>query len=141
MTDNNAQAIWDEYYKRIRRRRISEAEQLIRSTRDDGVCDESEVFLDFIHFSSVEADLVMLKQQLAENYEVSISRDEPSGHWMLAGTTRPVSLTISGDQLIEWIEFMADVAQSYACVFSTWVLTEASTGKQWLSELYEPDND
>ena len=137
MPQKDPQAIWEDYYRRIRNRRICEAEQLVAATRNDGINDQSEMFLDFRLFSSVEADLVQLKEQLAENYEVSLTKDKSSDYWNLDGTTRPIEMSLERDQLLEWVRFMADVAQSYACVFSKWVLTEANSGKQWSNESFE----
>ncbi|MCA9215196.1 MAG: hypothetical protein KDB27_19145 [Planctomycetales bacterium] len=76
MNDDEAEAVWRNYYIRIRNRRLDEAEQLIAASRKDGITDHSEMLLDFRHFSSAEAGIEQLKQQLAENYEVSVSKDE-----------------------------------------------------------------
>ncbi|REJ67068.1 MAG: hypothetical protein DWQ31_12470 [Planctomycetota bacterium] len=141
MEHDEAQAVWRDYYARIRERRVDEAEQLITASRQDGITDQCEVFLDFRHFSNVEADIEQLKVQLAENYEVSVSKYEAKDYWYLDGTTRPVPMAFERDQLLAWVKFMADVAQSYACVFSTWVLTQASTGKQWGNESFEAITD
>ena len=141
MNDDEAQTIWRAYYQRIRDRRVSEAEQLITATRQDGINDHTEMFLDFRHFSSVETNIARLKDQLAENYEVSLSKDDSSDCWFLEGTTRPISMPIEREQIIEWVKFMADVAQSHACVFSTWTLTEASTGRRWPSETFEDETE
>ena len=139
MNDDDAQTIWRAYYQRIRDRRVSEAEQLIKATRQDGINDHTEMFLDFRHFSSVEADIAQLKDQLTENYEVLLSKAESSDYWLLEGTTRPITMSFEREQIIEWVKFMADVAESYACVFSTWKLTEASTGRQWSNETFEEE--
>lgn len=45
--------------------------------------------------------------------------------WFANGTTRPYGVDgMIGDQLIAWITFMCDVANSHACVFSTWKLVD-----------------
>lgn len=137
MNDDDAKSVWRDYYIRVRNRRIDEAEQLINASRRDGITDESQMFLGFRHFSSVEDDIEQLKQQLSESYDVAVSKGKSKDYWYLDGTTRPVQMSFERDQLIGWVEFMADVAQSYACVFSNWVLIHASTGKQWASEFFE----
>ena len=67
MTDD-AQQIWPDYYARIRRRRIAEADLISSQMEADGVSADSILALDFKHFGTVENDVRRLSDQLSENY-------------------------------------------------------------------------
>ena len=141
MTQDDAQATWDDYYGRIRARRTSEAKQLFSAMRENGVTDETVLLLDFRHFSSEKGDADNLGKQLAENYDIRITQDIQSNHWFVDGTTRPDGITLTESQCIDWVTFMADVAQSHGCVFSTWRLTDTRNDRSWSNESFEADTD
>jgi hypothetical protein len=139
MTPHDPQIIWSEYYQRICARRISESQQLLAAMREDGVTDESILFLDFRHFSSEKASAENLGGQLAENYEIKITHDADTNYWFVDGATRPDGVAISMCKGNEWVSFMADVAQSHGCVFSTWCLTDGQNDRSWSNELFQFD--
>ena len=141
MTQNDPQATWDDYYKRLGTRRVSEAKQLFAAMRENGVTDDSALYLDFRHFSSEKPDAENLGKQLSENYEINIMQDGESNYWFVDGTTRPDGISLTESQCVDWVTFMADVAQSHGCVFSTWRLTDTKNNKPWSNESFEADTD
>ena len=112
MTDD-AQQIWTDYYARIRRRRIAEAEFISSQLMADGVTADSILALDFKHFGTVENDVRRLSDQLSENYTVNVHLSDDGKTWIADGTTRPYGVDgMIGSQLLQWVEFMCDVANS-----------------------------
>lgn len=73
MTDD-PQEIWTDYYTRLRRRRIAEAQILHSQMNANGVTDDTILALDFMHFGNVEADVRRLAKQLSENYVMTVGR-------------------------------------------------------------------
>lgn len=143
MTDD-AQQIWDDYYARIRRRRIVEADFIGSQLADDGVTADTVLALDFKHFGNVESDLRQLSEQLSENYSMSVQLSEDGETWFANGTTRPYGVDgMIGDQLKDWVVFMCDVARSYGCVFTTWQLVDTQRKMEWANETLdiEPETD
>jgi hypothetical protein len=128
------QKTWADYYQGLKDRRLAEASSLWAKFRKAGGSHDTVVAVDFIHFSSSKADLESLASQLSENYAVSVVPRPEDGYWELRGTTRPGGIELSEEQHSGWVEFMADVAQSYACVFSTWQLEAPSMGQVFSSE-------
>ena len=134
MTDN-AQQVWNDYYARIRRRRIAEAEFITSKLGADGVTADTVLALDFKHFGTVEADVRRLSDQLSENYSMTVLQSDDGKSWFANGTTRPYGVDgMVGDQLRDWAAFMCDVANSYACVFSTWKLVDPQRKVEWATD-------
>ncbi|QEG22274.1 hypothetical protein [Mariniblastus fucicola] len=130
------QQIWADYYARIRRRRIAEAEFINSKMWTDGVTNDTVLAIDFKHFGNVESDIRLLANQLSENYSMTICLSDDEKTWIAEGTTRPYGVDgMLGDQLKNWAEFMCDVSNSYACVFSAWKLTDTGRKIAW-----SPDN-
>ena len=137
MPVQDSQSTWDEYHARKKEQRLREAAILDHSMRSAGVTDETPLGLDFIHFGSSRQDVEALAKQLTENYTVDIVEDADQCAWLAKGTTRPYAINLSGEQHIAWVGFMADVARSYACVFSTWSIAAPSLAKSFSSEHVE----
>jgi hypothetical protein len=134
LTDD-AQQIWSDYYARLRRRRIAEAAFIGSRMRDDGVNLETALALDFKHFGKVEEDVRRLAEQLSENYSMTVFAADDGETWFANGTTRPYGVDgMIDDRLNDWAAFMSDVAQSYACVFTTWKLTDTRRKMEWATD-------
>jgi len=74
------------------------------------------------------------KPKITHNVEISQADNE---YWYVKGTTRPEGINLSKEQHRAWVEFMADVAQSYACVFSSWSLESPELKSSFQSESIE----
>ncbi len=139
MTDD-PQHIWTDYYARLRRRRIAEARILQSQMSADGVTDDTILALDFKHFGNVESDLRRLADQLSENYAMAVSPSTDTESWIALGTTRPGGIDgMNEERCTDWVGFMCDVANSYACVFSTWTLTDPVRQLSWTNESIDVD--
>lgn len=130
------QQIWDDYYRRIRRRRVREAQILHALMAEDGVKDSTVLALDFRHFGDEEDRVRSLAAQLSENYSTKVTRSSSDDkYWLLDGTTRPDGVDeMTEVRCVDWVAFMCDVAQSYGCVFSMWHLTDPATSRTWSNE-------
>jgi hypothetical protein len=137
MNEEDAQKIWSDYFQRKKAQRLEEAAGLWRLMRSSGVNDATVLALDFTHFGKSKDAVEALADQLSENYEMNVISDRNDDYWYAEGTTRPEGITLSEEQHIGWVEFMADVAHSYACVFSTWSLESPSLGKKFESKEIE----
>jgi len=139
--NDDPQQTWDDYYQRIRRRRIREAEIVHAQMADDGVSDSTVLALDFRHFGNEKEQVRSLAAQLSENYATEVRRsDHDDNYWLLDGTTRPEGVDeMTEERCVDWVAFMCDVAQSYGCVFSTWHLTDPSTSRTWSNEEIDVD--
>ena len=137
METQDPQKTWSDYYLRKKSQRIEEAGILWERMTQAGVTDETVLALDFVHFGNVKADVEALAAQLAENYSMEVVPAKDPGYWLAKGSTRPQGLTLSRDQHLGWVEFMSDVAHSYACVFSTWSLEAPILGASFRSEEVE----
>jgi hypothetical protein len=133
------QTTWDEYHDRKKEDRLREAAVLDDSMRSAGVTDETPLGLDFVHFGSSRQDVEALANQLTENYTVDVVDNADQSAWLAKGTTRPYAINLSKEQHIAWVGFMADVARSHACVFSTWSIVAPSLAKSFSSEQLESD--
>jgi hypothetical protein len=133
MEEIDAQAVWNQYYLDIKARRIAEAECLWAEMAAARVTNETVLVLDFLHISNVRKDADDLALQLSENYGIEVMPAD-LGYWHVRGTTRPDGIVLAEDQHLAWVEFMADVARSYACVFSSWALEAPSLGKKFDSQ-------
>jgi hypothetical protein len=131
MDPEDSQKTWEQYYARIRSRRVAEAQLVYSNMRDAGVTEETVFTLDFRHFTPEKASADTLLAQLSENYQLSLSHDPERNYWYIDGTTRPYGIELTESEFIGWTEFMADVAQSHGCVFSTWQLSNPETGESW----------
>ena len=137
MSSDDPQKIWSEYFQRKKAQRMEEASGLSKLMQDAGITEETVLALDFVHFGNSKEDLEALSNQLSENYSMRVVENDEEGYWVAKGTTRPNGINLSQEQLFGWVEFMSDVAQSYACVFSTWSLEAPSLGVQFHSEKIE----
>jgi hypothetical protein len=134
LTDD-AQQIWTDYYVRIRRRRIAEAEFIASQLVADGVTADTVLALDFNHFGTAETEVRRLSDQLSENYSMTVLLSDDGKTWFANGTTRPYGVDgMVGDQLRDWAAFMCDVASSYACVFSKWKLVDTQRKMEWATD-------
>ena len=136
---SNPQKTWREYYARIKNRKIDEATQLWNAVVRSGANDKTLFAMDFSHFGEVPSKLNDLAQQLSENYEVEVSEADEKGYQLLTGTTRPYGNELSGEDFINWVSFMCDVAQSYSCVFSEFSLESPELGLAWSNSEFESD--
>lgn len=127
------QRIWSEYYSRKRAERVYEAGALWEAMKAAGVTHETVLALDFVCFGPCESDVRALGSQLSENYEVQITSAAEPGYFTVLGTTRPLGISLEKEQHTAWVEFMADVAQSYRCVFSEWTLEAPALGRTFRS--------
>ena len=139
MTTEDPQEIWSAYYQRKKAQRIAEASQLWKLMESGGVTPETDLALDFVHFGTRQADAEDLAKQLSENYKMEVVRSEDGDTWLTKGTTRPYGMNLSRERQVAWVEFMADVSQSYGCVFSTWSLEAPSLGARFDSEQVDGD--
>ena len=114
------QKTWEDYYSRIRNRRLEEAGHIWDRMEQLGVTSETDIFIDFTHFGNVSEQLQALAEQLSENYDATIGEPDSNGYQTLSCTTKPYETALSRNEFLSWIEFMCDVSQSYGCVFSTW---------------------
>ena len=134
------QQIWTDYYARLRRRRIAEAQIVHSQMAADGVTDETLLALDFLHFGNVESDVRDLAEQLSENYAMTVTRRTDSEYWNAEGTTRPDGIDgMNAERCADWVAFMCDVANSYGCVFSIWTLTDPTLQRSWTNETIDVD--
>ncbi len=134
MTTEDPQKTWNEYYEKKKLQRMEETSKLWEQMTNSGVTDETLLALDFLNFGTNQDNVNDLAKQLSENYEMKVVPGEEEGYWYAKGTTRPYGITLTKDQYDGWVEFMADVAQSYACVFSTWSIEAPSLGVSFNSE-------
>lgn len=119
---DDPQKAWDDYYDRVKRRRLAEAALLWDETEGAGANERTIFVLDFAHFGNNRDDVDNLAQQLSENYATEVSKRGEKNYWYVRGTTRPEGICLTKGQHTAWVEFMVDVARSYACVFSRWTL-------------------
>lgn len=136
---DDPQKTWDDYYDRIKRRRLAAAVMLWAEIEAAGADEETVFALDFVHFGSNRDDLNDLERQLSEHYATEISSRSEANYWDLRGTTRPEGICLTKDQHAAWVEFMVDVAQSFACVFSEWTLEAPALGRTFQSAALDND--
>jgi hypothetical protein len=136
---DDPQQIWDDYYQRIRRRRIREAQIALAHMSESGVTESTFLTFDFRHFSRDEDCIRKLASQLSEHYTTTITCDESNDqYWILSGTTRPEGMDdLTEQRFMDWISFMCDVAQSHGCVFTSWHLTDPKTSQTWTNQNIE----
>ena len=127
------QQIWDDYYDRIKGRRLAAAALLWDEVIDAGANDETVFALDFAHFGNHRDGVGKLAQQLSENYVTQITARSEQRYWSVKGTTRPEGICLTKDQHVAWVEFMVDVARSCGCVFSEWTLEAPALGRTFQS--------
>jgi hypothetical protein len=137
MPTEDPQEIWEDYYRLKKVQRMDEANQIWEKMKSQGIDKTTVLALDFVHIGSSKPDINDLATQLEENYEMRVTPAETDGYWLAKGTTRPYGVTLTQDQLFGWVEFMSDVAQSYACVFSAWTIEAPSLGVKIESEAFE----
>lgn len=131
---DDPQKTWDEYHDRIKRRRLAAAALLWGEISAAGASEETIFALDFVHFGKDRDDVDNLARQLSENYVTEVSASGEQNYWIVRGTTRPEGIYLTKDQHTAWVEFMVDVARSYACVFSEWTLEAPSLGQTFQSD-------
>jgi hypothetical protein len=139
MATQDPQEIWSSYYKCKKAERIAQAAQLWSQMQGGGVTPETNLELDFVHFGTLRANAEDLAKQLSENYKMEVVRNEVGDAWLVKGTTRPHAMGLGREQHMAWVEFMADVAESYGCVFSTWSLEAPSLGVRFNSAQIDDD--
>ena len=102
-----------------------------------GVNEDTVLALDFVHFGNNEDNIKGLSSQLSEHYNITVEAADGEDYFLVKGTTRPEGITLTQEQHLAWVEFMSDVAQSYACVFSTWSLEAPELETSFSSENIE----
>lgn len=137
----DADATWDAYYRRLKERRLLEAEVLWSQMEVAGVTVETQLALDFSLFSVEQRNANSLATQLAESYTVEVTQDATNEYWFVKGTTRPYGIMLEKERHTTWVEFMADVAKSHSCVFSNWNLEAPKLNKSFSSEEIELDTE
>ena len=130
---DDPQKTWDDYYDRIKRRRLAAAALLWGEIEAAGANEETIFALDFAHFGNNSDDVDNLARQLSEHYATEVSASSEANYWDVRGTTRPGGICLTKDQHTAWVEFMVDVARSYACIFSEWTLEAPSLGRTFQS--------
>ena len=136
---DDTQKTWGDYYDRIKHRRLAAAALLWAEIEAAGANEETVFALDFAHFGNNRDDVDNLGRQLSENYATEVSARSEQNYWDVRGTTRPEGICLTKDQHTAWVEFMVDVARSYACVFSEWTLEAPALGRTFQSA--HPDDD
>jgi hypothetical protein len=139
MSEQDAQKTWDEYHERIKNRRLAEAKIINLELEKNDITIETDLVLDFSFFTQDEAGANGIKNQLSENYEMTISKKDE--YWHINGTSRPYAVNLTTEQHLGWVEFMHDVALSYGCIFSTWSVTEPKGKHIWSNENIETEFD
>ncbi|MBL4774132.1 MAG: hypothetical protein JKX98_11260 [Alcanivoracaceae bacterium] len=139
MSEEQAQKTWNEYHARIKSRRLVQVKVINEQLKKAGITSNTDLVLDFNFFTPKKSGAEGIKEQLSENYEISIKQD--GEYWHIDGTTRPYSITLNSEQHIAWVEFMHDVALSYGCIFSVWTVTDPKTNKKWSNEKIETKFD
>lgn len=134
MPTEDPQQVWEGYYGRKKSQRLQEATELWRQMESAGVVSDTVLALDFVHFGQSQNDAEALANQLSENYEMEVVESEKDGYWLVKGTTRPYGIEMTEEQHLGWVEFMTDVANSYACVFSTWAIEAPALRANFHSE-------
>lgn len=137
MDQEEAKKTWDEYHERIKMRRLAEAKIINAELGSNGITTETVLILDFNFFTQDKEGAKGIKEQLSENYEMSMYQD--GEYWKISGTSRPYAVNLSTEQHLGWVEFMHDVALSYGCIFSSWTVTEHKTKKSWSNENIETE--
>ncbi|MGP4846168.1 hypothetical protein ACTXGQ_18720 [Marinobacter sp. 1Y8] len=132
MPTEDPQKVWEDYYGRKKSQCLQQATDLWRQMEAAGVLSDTVLALDFVHFGQSQHDAEALANQLSENYEIEVVESERDRYWLVKGTTRPYGIEMTEEQHLGWIEFMADVAKSYACVFSTWSIEAPALGKVFI---------
>lgn len=134
MTEQDTQKTWAQFYQSKKAKRKAEAATLWSQMENAGVDEDTVLVLDFVHFGNNEENVRDLVSQLSENYNITIDPAGNDDYFLIKGTTRPEGITLSQEQHLAWVEFMAEVAESYACVFSTWDFEAPSLKLRFSSE-------
>ena len=137
MSSEDPQKTWSDYYQRKKAQRLEEASELSKLMLIAEVTEETVLALDFEHFGTSKENIDALAKQLSEDYSMQVLASNEEGYWIAKGTTRPYGINLSQEDHLGWVEFMADAAQSYACVFSTWAIEAPSFGVSFHSEQIE----
>jgi hypothetical protein len=136
---DDPQKTWDDYYDRIKRRRLAAAASLWTEIEAAGADEETVFALDFAHFGNKRDDVENLARQLSEHYSTEVLARSEANYWDVRGTTRPQGICLTKDQHTAWVEFMLEVARSYACVFSEWTLEAPALGRTFQSAHLDDD--
>jgi hypothetical protein len=139
MSEEQAQKTWDEYHDKIKNRRLAQVKVINEQLRVAGVTSDSDLVIDFSFFTPKQSGAEGIREQLSENYEMTINQD--GDYWNIDGTTRPYSINLTLEQHVDWVEFMHDVALSYGCIFSVWTVTDVKTNNTWSNEKIETEFD
>lgn len=137
MEPQDPEKTWREHYERKKAQRLEEAATLWQRMFTAGVTEATVLALDFLHFGRAGPNAAALAKQLSKNYEVEVTPAQDGGYWCVKGTTRPHGITLTAERQLDRVSFMADIARSYACVFSTWSLEAPSLGVKFESEHVE----
>ncbi len=139
ISDEEAQQIWQDYYGRIKSRRLAEAEIMWSEMVSRGIISDTVLVFDFVAFCADETGARYLQAQLTESYTVGLEYDPGQSVWLVDGTARPTDVTLDETGFMAWISFMADVTAQYGCVFSTWSIEAPRLNVIFESELIETE--
>jgi hypothetical protein len=101
MSEEQAQKTWDEYHARIKNRRLAEVKIINEQMKSAGITSDTDLVLDFNFFTPKQSGAEGIKEQLSENYEMTIKQG--GEYWHIDGTTKPYSITLSPEQHIGWV--------------------------------------
>ncbi|USD36893.1 hypothetical protein [Ferrimonas sp. SCSIO 43195] len=96
MSKQDAQKTWGEYHERIKNRRLTQARLINLELDKNNITSEIDLILDFSFFTQNEAGANGLKNQLSENYEMTISKK--GEYWHINGTSRPYAVNLTTEQ-------------------------------------------
>ncbi|PBO11753.1 hypothetical protein CI710_04595 [Aeromonas salmonicida] len=96
MDQEEAKKTWDEYHERIKMRRLAEAKIINAELGSNGITTETDLILDFNFFTQDKEGAKGIKEQLSENYEMSMYQD--GEYWKISGTSRPYAVNLSTEQ-------------------------------------------
>lgn len=139
VSEDEAQQIWQDYYGRIKSRRLAEAEIMWSEMVSRGVLSDTVLVFDFRVLCHDEHGAMSLQEQLAENYSIRLEYDQGQNVWFVYGTTLPTGFALNEVEYLGWISFMAGVAAQYGCVFTNWSIEAPMLGATFDSEVIEVD--
>jgi len=137
MNEDEAQKYWNEYYKKRKNERMSEASQMQIQMNQAGVTSATVLALDFVCFGRKQEDINELSSHLSGSYNMTTEPTKEDDYFLLKGTTRPEGINLEPEQHMQWVDYIFDVVQSYSCVFTSWSLESPELKIQFNSEEFE----
>jgi len=132
----------ENYEARIAARRLAELKVIWGQAAANGVDATTLLYLDFRFFASEETSARALSKELLEYYEVQIEYDESLETWFVDGTTRPLTMALGEEVLVDWVEYMVEQGfQQNAILTSFGLARQGNTGVEWSTETVEVEED